>query len=349
MSSIRLRRRPAALLAILAPLALALGACGDDDDSAAESTTPASAAGSTPDSTTPVSAAGSTPDSTTPASAAGSTPDSTTPPSGSTAPAGGGDGVEVLDPGSESGRIELPGTAEVGQSGTGSATISIDLAMEGPGVSQEVPLSLRIDTDAEVVDVTDSGYVAGTTIRKAKLLDAPADLDPASIEAIAGVTYRQEFAADGTPGEIEVTNADELSNQQLQAFDEFASQLNTAALAYPPEPVGVGARWKSTQPVQGEGFDVDITYEYELTAIEGDTYTVEIHYDQDIDDDIQQGGQSAHLAGTVTGGGTTSGSVANPLLVNTSIDQNFDVDIESDGDQIAMTMDVSVELKSTGG
>jgi Family of unknown function (DUF6263) len=348
------RPRPVVVLASLVG-ALVFVACGDDDDSGAEGTSPTTSAGST----TPGSAGSTTPGPTgaTTAPSAGATTapsaastaapsaDPTTPSTGGT-PSG---RVEVLDSGAEGRRIRLPGPAEVGQSAASSVTIDVNLAMEGPGVSEEVPVSMRIDTEAEIVEVTDSGYVAETTITNAELTAGPRGLDPATFEQIAGITFRQRIRPDGTTGKVELVDADQFTNAQRQAFDQFIGQLQSASVAYPSEPVGVGARWQATQAVESQGFPFTITYVYELTSIEGDSYTMDVTYDQDIDDEFEQAGQTARMLGTVTGNGTTAGSIANPLLVNTAVTQDFDVDIESGGEQVEMTMDVRVDLKSSGG
>jgi hypothetical protein len=91
----------------------------------------------------------------------------------------------------------------------------------------------------------------------------------------------------------------------------------------------------------------DVTYDYELASIEGDSYRIDVTYDQDLDEEISQGRQTGRMRGTVAGGGRSSGSLSNPLLVNTSMRQEFDVEIEAGGQELEMTMDVRVDLEST--
>jgi Family of unknown function (DUF6263) len=336
----RLRAR-ALILAVVGGFTLA--ACGDDDDDGSEDSTPPSGEATTASvggATTSVSSAATTTASTTPSTGGTTSGTSTT----------AGPSVELVDAGAEGDRIRLPGTPEVGQSAASSVTMDINLAMEGPGVSEEVPFVMRIDTEPEIVEVTDSGYVVETTITRAELTEGPPDLDAASFGQIEGVTYRQERSADGGTGEAELVDADQATDVQRQAFNQFIGQLKaTPSIAYPSEPVGVGARWRATQPVQNQGLAFEITYEYELTSMEGDSYRIDVTYDQPIDEEISQGGQTGRMRGTVSGGGRSSGSVTNPLLVTTQMRQDFDVDIEAGGQQLAMTMDVRVDLESTAG
>ena len=173
--------------------------------------------------------------------------------------------------------------------------------MKGPGVDEEVPFSFRIETDAEIVEVTDSGYVTETTITNAELEEGPPGLDPASFAQIEGVTFRQETSAEGATGDPELVAAGQVTDAQRQAFDQYIGQLKSASIAYPSEPVGPGARWRATQAVESQGFSFDITYEYELTSIEGDSYRIDVTYDEGIDEDVEQGGQTGRMRGTVTG------------------------------------------------
>lgn len=327
----------------------AIAACGDDDDSASESTAAPSGEATTASvggATTSVASADPTTTVATAATTSVSSADSTTPSTGGTPS---GPGVELLDAGEEGQRVRLPGTAEVGQSAATAVMIEVDLEMEGPGVSEQVPFSMRIETAAEIVEVTDSGYVAETTITNAELNEGPRGVDAASFEQIEGITYRQETSADGSTGDPELVEADQLTAAQRQAFNQFIGQLKTASVAYPSERVGVGARWRSTQPVDSQGFSFAIEYEYELTSIEGDSYTMDVTYDQEIDEEINQGGQTGRMSGRVTGSGGTTGSLTNPLLLDSSVRQDFDVDIESSGQQLAMTMDIHVDLDGTAG
>jgi hypothetical protein len=349
MSPYRRHSTRAVILSLVG--ALALAGCGDDDDEPASEGSPATSGGATTASDGGTTATTATSGGPTTASAGGpattaSSADSTAPTTGSTSS---GTRVELIDAGPQGQRVRLPGTAEVGQSAATEMTSELQLAMEGPGVSEEVPFSFRMGSEAQIVEVTESGYVAETTITTAELDEGPPGFDPASFGQLAGVTYRQETSADGTTGDAELVNAGQVTDAQRQAFNQFVAQLQSTSLAYPSEPVGPGARWRATQPITNQGLSFEITYEYELTSIEGDSYQIDIAYDQDVDEDVEQGGQTGRMRGTISGGGQSSGSLTNPLAVNTSMQQDFDVDIESGGQEVAMTMDVRVDIESTAG
>jgi hypothetical protein len=149
---------------------------------------------------------------------------------------------------------------------------------------------------------------------------------------------------DGTSDDTELVDEGSLTDAQREAYEQFGSQVESTAFDYPDEPIGVGATWTSVSTVQQQGFDLAVTYHYELTALEGDAYTIEISYDEDIDDTVSSDGVQADVTGTLRGGGTTAGTIGNPLAVETSIEQNLEMDVEADGDSLAMSMDVTVAV-----
>jgi hypothetical protein len=251
--------------------------------------------------------------------------------------------VEVTDPGSETGRIELPGTAEVGQTGTASATVSSSAELSGP-IDEEIAISVRLDYSMEIVSADADGYVVETEFTGGETLDAPAGADVDVIGDIVGVRYRQSFAADGTTGEAELVDADRLTTAQRGAFEEFGSQLQTTSFSFPSEPVGEGATWTAVATIENQGIQIEVPYEYELTSVEGDDYEIEIAYDTEVDERMSFDGSQADVSGTVSGGGTTRGSVTNPLLAASTIDQEIDFDVEAEGETLGMSIGIALEV-----
>lgn len=257
--------------------------------------------------------------------------------------------AEIDQLGAEEPRVQLPGTGALGQTGSGAANIRLDLVVEGGGVSESVPVEIEIGYDAVIVDATEESYVAETTITGSEMADVPAGADTGDLEGLVGVTYRQEFAADGTAGQFELVNADDITSAQQTAFDELGASLGAATVAYPSEPIGVGARWSSVATIESEGFETDVTYRYELTELDGDDYVVTIDYDEDIDESIDVDGQSADVSGTISGGGTATGNVTSPLAAQVLVDQQTALAFDADGATYSMTMDLVVETSAAPG
>ena len=169
-----------------------------------------------------------------------------------------------------------------------------------------------------------------------------------AFEGIVGVRYRQSFGADGTAGEIELVNEDELTPEQIAAFEQFGSSINSAAaLAFPGEPVGEGAQWVSTTEIASQGIEVEVDYEYELVELDGSDYVLDITYEEELDTEIDQGGQTGELTGTVNGTGSVRGSADNPLLTNTELNQGFDFSVEADGQTVDVQMNIEVLLENS--
>ncbi len=330
----RSTRRLAVLAVATVSISLA-AACGGDDSAGDP---PATDATTAPDETTATEQS-STPDETAaPDATSGDSTDGTS---------GGGGSVELLDAGVEDGRIQLPGIAEVGQTGSGSATINVDLSVSGSGIAQDVSLGLILGYDANVVEADERGYTAETEITETDVSEAPEGADLSTLESLVGVRYRQTFAADGEAGALELANADELTPEQTEAFEQFGSGLSSAAaLAYPAEPIGIGARWTSTAVVESEGFEAEVDYNYELVEVDGTSYLIDLTYDEDIDQEVDQGGTALQAKGNVNGSGSVRGSVDNPLQTTTEITQDFALDFEGDGETLQMEMNVEVLLEN---
>jgi hypothetical protein len=250
--------------------------------------------------------------------------------------------AEVSDAGATEGRIQLPGTTEVGHTASASAQVDILLAIDGSGVNEEIPVSLRLDYDAEVVEADAEGYVVENEFTAAEVLDAPDGADLSSVEDLVGVRYRETFNADGTSDETELVDEENLTAAQQDAYEEFGSQVESTAFDYPDEPVGLGATWSAVTTIEQQGFDLAVTYHYELTALDGDDYTITISYDEEIDDSVSVDGTDADLRGRLSGGGEASGTVGNPLAQAVTIGQDLDMDIDADGQSVSMALQVTV-------
>jgi hypothetical protein len=355
------RRRHLAVLSA-AVLISAGAACGGDDDSSDDRPeTTASAATSAAATTVPLdttepttegttedtieSTTDDTTESTTDDTTELTTEDTSESTSGDTsedsAPASGN--LELIDAGSEDGRIQLPGTASVGDTGSGSATVNVDVT----GFGEDVSLGVVMRYDAEIVEADDDGYVSETTITEAEVLDAPADADLSTFEGIVGVTFNQSFSNDGRPGEIMLANEDELTDEQIEAFEQFGSSINSAAaLAFPTEPVGVGARWTSTTSIESQGIEFAVDYQYELTEVNGSDYVLALTYDEDLDTEVEQGGQTAQLTGTITGTGSVDGSTEDLLSNSTELVQDLDFTIDAGSESLDVQVNVEVLLEN---
>jgi hypothetical protein len=89
-----------------------------------------------------------------------------------------------------------------------------------------------------------------------------------------------------------------------------------------------------------QGVEVPVTYHYTLTDVADGEYSIEATLDADFD--VEEDGLSA--TGTMTGSGTLTGAVDNPLVTSSS----FDVAMEmaSDADDFSMNVEISIDLRA---
>jgi hypothetical protein len=252
--------------------------------------------------------------------------------------------VELTDPGAETGRIRLPGTAEVGQRATTSVMVTTDLDFSGP-IDQAGSVTVRLDVASQVIEVdAEGGYVVEAELVDGAAIDEPEGADLSAVRELIGVRYQQAFHADGAAGDPEPVDEEQLSATQRSAFEELGDDLQTTSFAFPDEPVGEGATWTASSTIASEGFEVEVPYEYELVSVDGDEYEITIRYGADIDERVEFSGEQADITGTVSGSGRLSGTVANPLVQQASIEQDLDVDIEVDGETLEMVVGIQVEM-----
>lgn len=261
------------------------------------------------------------------------------------------EGITVVDPGAPEGRVRL-GVGHVGDTATTSIAFTVGITLALPDESpQTIDLGISVDGTTTISEVgADGGYTAQQTLDRIAVDQAPEGVDLSDLEeqyaALHGATLEQTYDANGVAGESRLLDEESLSEEARTAARDIEESASTATLLFPTEEVGVGATWTATQTTSKQGFDLTVTYEYELTALDGDRYEVAISYDDDVDQEVSEDGTTFDVTGSISGGGTASGSVANPIDVSSTVDQTLQLDLESDGDTANMDATYHVEVTS---
>lgn len=227
-----------------------------------------------------------------------------------------GSGAVVEDAGDFATAITLPPPPTTGLTASTATTIEVAIAAGASTIEFGVELHLTTGIDAVAED---GGYLTTTTFDEIELTSAE-NVNSAAFDALSGVAFRQSFDPDGAVTGVDLVDPDALTDQQRVAFGSISGNLQGAQTVYPDVPVGVGARWTAEQAVSGDSFPVTATYQYELTAIEDGRYTVAVSYASAFDTVVD--GVSA--VGTVSGLGSISGSIVNPLDVSYTLGQSTD-------------------------
>jgi hypothetical protein len=298
---------------LFGPLALllaasAVAACGQGDGNAAASL-PTTAL--TDESTA------------TPATAAPEAPAPTTP------------GVHLLDAGAEP-RRELQ--LDLAAGSTELARMDVEMSQSTGGVPATA-LSLGMDIDVTVAEVTEDGYAFDLTYGAAEV--GSDELPPELVEQLqAGMSQVQGLrghlrtSRNGEPqgGSLEPpAGADPAVEAQL---GDLSTQMQQITGAFPREAVGVGARWQAVNDLDSTGVAMRQVATYTLRSLDGDDYVMDVEVTQSAGAQVMtEGSQLESLSGSGTG--TLRGSLRSlfPVEGTTSTTSELVLQVPSLGTQ----------------
>lgn len=234
--------------------------------------------------------------------------------------------------------IQLPIAYELGHTATQTGRFTTEMSGSMLG-GQSITVDFEMAMTTEVVEVDeDGGGTLQITFDSTEVLDAPTGADFSTLDDLVGVSYSQEFDADGELGDVELIDEGALTDAQREAFDEFGAQAQAASVAFPEEAVAVGATWSEETEIESEGIEIPMTFEYELVALDAETYTLEMTASSDFSDEIQ----GTDVDGDVLATGTVIGRRDNPLAI--SVTQNQAITMDADGEgSLELLIDLTLE------
>ena len=103
-----------------------------------------------------------------------------------------------------------------------------------------------------------------------------------------------------------------------------------------------GATWSADIVTENQGIEVPVTYHYTLTEVSDGRFTIQTTLDSDFD--VEQDGIVG--TGNMSGSGTSSGAVDNPLDAAASFTMALDMVSDIDGEDMTMTFNVDIEVVS---
>lgn len=276
-------RRSCIASAALLLVATTVAACGQSEDITASPPTTAATLAQEPTAT--------------PATAAPEAPAATEP------------GLHLLDAGAEPRRelrLELPVGA------TERAHIDVEMSQTMGGAPALV-LGIGMEMDVSVTEATEEGYAfdftyGGADVRSDAL---PAEILSAMQEGMSTVERMQgtmRLSRNGEPqgGGLEPpAGVDPAVSQQL---GDLSSQMQQVSGAFPPEPVGPGARWQNVYDEENNGMTVRQVVTYTLRSLEGDAYVLDVEMRQSAGPQTLADGSSLESLSS-TGTGTLRGSL----------------------------------------
>ncbi len=195
---------------------------------------------------------------------------------------------------------------------------SVELAMDvtvSAGAQGTTLPTFVLTLDEEVVDVLpDHRMKLRTAISDAAVREREGSLSAAAVatplEAMKGVAITATLAPDGKISEAALDlGTKQVAPAEQQQLDSLTQSWQDLAMRLPTEPVGVGAKWRSTRQVRRGGMATVSTATVEVTKLDGSKlgYTVAIDT-TGADQTITESGAAIDVK-HIHGGGKGTGTV----------------------------------------
>jgi hypothetical protein len=228
--------------------------------------------------------------------------------------------------------IQLPAPAAVGQSARTQA--DIQTTIDGGQVT------LRLVTSSSITRVAGNGsYTAHSVIDAVEVMNAPASADVRSwgFDNLEGSSYDRTFSASGAP----LTTP----SRSVPAQSLILDSVSMVSLGFPAAPVALGDAWTVAGRISSDGMAFDVTYQCRLAALADGTYSVDVSYAEAFNASVD----GVTSEGTISGTGTLSGSLANPLLLWGGLNQTIEGVRTTGNSASALRQDTSITLQASEG
>lgn len=248
-----------------------------------------------------------------------------------------------VDPGQHANgeTFQLPAAAVVGQQ----AVMSVALDANATGTGTDGLLAVDVALARSVVGVDgDGGFSIQSTASGARVAQAPPGFDSSAFDGLDGVAIDQSFDRTGVPTGPGAVNS--ASDAQAIGGRQLVNWIGPTAVGFPADAVAVGASWSSPGRAGSVGgIVVDVEYKCRLASVTDRQYTLEVSFAQDFS---VSGTPVGDVNGTISGWGTLSGSLDNPLVVNGSVNQSIDAMATSGGASSPLSVTSTLTVSSQG-
>jgi len=229
-------------------------------------------------------------------------------------------------------------------------TIAIELTageMGGPMPTLLLQMSYVVEA------VFPTGQMAlKATIDNVAAIDTPDSKVPAAalagpLETLKGLAIRSVLAPNGR---LTGSNLDRgtktLAPELEQQVSSLVASFESTMMALPDEPVGVGAVWRNSRPVEQNGLKLKAVNSVSLTAIKGDV--IEYSVDTDIhgqDQSIKQGEVTIEVKDLVGNGGGKGSVDLRKLAISSELAAEFRSAMTATGDTEPTKMEMATLVK----
>ncbi len=242
-----------------------------------------------------------------------------------------------------------------GASETGTMRQKLNMTMEMGGM--EMPPQSLPTTVMTVRYIVSDVTADGTAAIAVEFVNVDIDAegaDPMIVEAmrpqLTGMTGLKSSYTMSATGQVSNMKFDENAPAAMQSMQSTTEQVS---VAFPAEPVGVGARWKALRPITQSGMTIMQDVEYVLTSLAADSMVLEVVLAQSAKDQVMDAaamppGASATLR-SMEGKGTSTmvvrfGSVQ-PAM-DMKMDVKMTIDLNMGGEVNTMNQSMTMEIKT---
>jgi hypothetical protein len=259
--------------------------------------------------------------------------------------------LELTEAGAEP-RKPLRSTPKVGLKESLVMTMKMEMNLEGVPTN-EVPLMV-MTMDTEVTKVVDNGNFHITfELTKVEALDeggvAPKVLSDTRemLNNAIGLRGRQTMSDRGIALSTKITMPPDMPPQMKQMMKSMMGNMDRLMNPWPKEPVGIGARWTTTMPIEMNGMELVQTANYEVEDIQGSVVTLKMAITQHAESQtLKQPGMPEVKITSVETQGSGSMTIDTTKIVPTSnLDMTSLMLFKTAGQAISMTMKMRMDVK----
>jgi len=229
--------------------------------------------------------------------------------------------------------------------------IAIDVTASAGDMGGPMP-TIVLTLSLVVEDVVPAGMKLRTTVVDAVARDRDdTRVDPKALtgplDLMRGIVFTTTMGPTGrlTGTTIELGNK-QLSGAAKSQLAALTTSFDQLMMTLPDDPVGVGAVWRNSKPLEQNGMKMTAVNSVELTAITGDTLTYELETQVHGDDQTLKQGELTVDIKDVTGTGAGKGTIdLRTLALTSEIDTEFRSAMQAHGEPDATPMKMTISTK----
>ncbi|NVB78471.1 MAG: hypothetical protein HOV81_08775 [Kofleriaceae bacterium] len=231
--------------------------------------------------------------------------------------------------------------------------VAVDFTLEAGDMGGPLP-TVAMTLDVAVEDVAPDGSmklhttIVDATARERLESKVPAEALSGPLEPLKGIALASTLTPKGRMSKAVVEGGKQLSDAVNGQLASLTASLQDVMMTLPIEPVGVGAVWRSSRPIEQNQLKLTAVNTVTLLAIDGDkigySLDTEIHGD---DQKVTMEGQTLEVK-DITGTGAGKGTLSLTTLEVTSdlsaeLRSKMQATGESEGTPMKMTLQTKIE------